>query len=455
MVRGRLPDVSVNLALVLVYAVLLIGIGVALRRRGSGRDETWLAGRRLGAGLVAATLAATAIGGSATVVLARFVHGNGLAGVWLDLPLGLALVAFGLLLAARVRATGRFSLPEIAGQQYGPAFRRATAALVVLAEVAWFALLVRAAAPFLAALTPLGEDAAALALAAVFVAYTALGGQAAVAWTDGVQLALLGVLGLGVPAVAVLAATHGLTGLPPRLLSFPTGGGVDAVAVLGFVALTGLPGLVGGDVWSKTLSARDARTARRGVLLAAALKLLATAAVAVLALGAHLLLPDLRTGNDVLPRVLAAVLPGVLLPLASLGFLAAMMSSADSVLLTGATVLDVDLLPGTGGRWRPRLLLLALGGLGTLLALRFANVVELMKWAYTLFAAGAPLPILVGFSRRRPPAWAATAALLAGGAVAVTTKLAGVTRPEPVLLGLLASAACLLAGALVSPRARG
>jgi hypothetical protein len=73
-----------------------------------------------------------------------------------------------------------------------------------------------------------------------------------------------------------------------------------------------------------------------------------------------------------------------------------------------------------------------------------------MLWADTIFAAGAPLPILLGFLRRRPPEWAATAALTAGGATAVAAKLAGVTRPEPVLLGLAASAACLLVGAIVA-----
>jgi len=441
-----------NLLLVLGYGLALLAIGVALRRRGAGREEAWLAGRRLGPGLVAATLAATAIGGSATVVLARFVHRHGLAGAWLDLPVGLGLLVFGLLLAHRVRATGRFSLPDVAGAQYGPRFRTAAAILVVVAEIGWFALLVKAAAPFLAALLPMDEDTAVLVLAATFVAYTALGGQAAVAWTDGLQLALLGGLGLLVPAGAVLWATDGLAGLPARLLAFPTGGAIDGPAVLGFLALTGLPGLVGGDVWSKTLSARDAGAARRGVLLAGLLKLVGTAAVVVLALGAHLLVPDLPTGNDVLPRVLEAALPAALLPLAALGFLAAMMSSADSVLLTAATVVDVDLLAGSAGRWRPRALILLLGAAGTWLAVSFESVVALMQWAYTVFAAGAPLPILLGFLRRRPPPWAATAALVAGGATAVVTKLAGVARPEPVLLGLVASAICLLAGVVVGRR---
>jgi SSS family solute:Na+ symporter len=439
-----------SLLLVGAYGLALLVIGVALRRRGAGREGAWLAGRRLGAGILGVSLAATAIGGSATVVLARFVHAHGLPGLWLDAPVGLGFVIFGLFLAGRVRATGRFSLPDVAGGQYGPRFRRATAVLVVAAELGWFALLARAGAPFLAALTPLSPDAAVLVTACTFILYTVFGGQAAVVWTDSVQFTLAWGVGLVLPATVALVLTGGLAGLPAELASFPTGGSVDGLAVLGFLALTGLPGLVGGDLWSKTLSARDTGAARRGAVLAGALKLVGTAAVVVLALSAHLLLPDLPTGDDLLPRVLARVLPEPLVALTALAFLAAMMSSGDSVLLTAATVVDVDLLPGPGGRWRPRAVLLALGAAGVALSLAVGSVVELMLWAYTIFAAGAPLPILLGFLRRRPPEWAATAALTAGGATAVAAKLAGVTRPEPVLLGLAASAACLLVGAIVA-----
>ena len=452
---------SLTAALAELDGALLLAIGVALRRRGAGgRVEAYLAGRRLGPGLVAATLTATAIGGSATVVLARVVHEHGLAGLWYDLPLGLALVFFGLFLARKVRASGRLSLPDLAGRIYGPGFRRALGVLVVLTEVAWFALLVRAATPFLLALVPaLDESLAAVLLAAAFVAYTGLGGQAAVAWTDLVQLAFVGVLGLLVPALVVLVTTNGLAGLPRGVLAFPTSASLDWLDVFGLLALFGLPGLVGGDIWGKTLSARDAEAARTGALVAGGLKLLAAACVAVLALGHHALLPGVASHDGVLSRALELALPEALAAAATLGFLAAMMSSADSVLLTGATVLDVDLLPPPRGAraegWRARGLILSLGAAGTLLALAATGVVAIMRWAYTVFAAGAPLPLLIGLCGRPAiPGWAATTALVAGGAVAVGTELAGVTRPAPVLFGLAASGLALALGAAF-PRAPG
>ena len=430
--------------------------GLLLSRALQGGDDALdLYGFRPLRGWIDATLAATSLGGSATVVLAAFVHAHGLPGLWLDLPSALALLVFALCLAGRVRRTGRLSLPELAGAQHGRRFRRVVAVLVVAAETAWFALLVRAAAPFLSSLLPVSEEVAVVGLAAVFVTYTTLGGQAAVAWTDGFQLVLVGVLGLLVPAVVVLLRTDGLTGLPVGSTAFPTGGAIDGVAVLGLVALVGLPSLVGGDIYGKTLSARDERAARQGALLAGAVKLVAAACVAVMALGARLLIAAPPGDDAVLATVLREVLPAPAAALAAVGFLAAMMSSADSVLLTGATVLDVDLLPAPGPgraeRRRVRAVLLALGLTGTLLAPALGSVVALMKWAYTVFAAGAPLPILLGFQRRvRVPEWAAVASLVVGGGVAVAAKLHGVARPEPVLFGLAASALCLAAGVVAA-----
>jgi SSS family solute:Na+ symporter len=174
----------------------------------------------------------------------------------------------------------------------------------------------------------------------------------------------------------------------------------------------------------------------------------AAACVAVLALGAHRLLPAGQRPDTVLSSVLSAVLPPALLPLAWLAFLAAMMSSADSVLLTGATVLDVDLLGGCGAARRgaaPRAVVGWLAAAGTATALLAGGIVPLLMWAYTVFAAGAPVPILAALLlRRRMSGGWAVAALVLGGTAAAAARLAG--WESAVLAGLAVSAATAGAG---------
>jgi SSS family solute:Na+ symporter len=438
-------------AIFAVYAAVLIGIGIVFRGSVRTREQTYLAGRRLSSPIVAVSLSATAIGGSATVALASYVHGHGLVGVWLDLPLGLALVVGGLFLARRIRATGCMSLPQVGGRLYGDGFRLAVAALVAMAEVAWFALLLRAAAPFLHGITALPESACMVVIAMIFLCYTLMGGQAAVAWTDLLQLLLILGAGLILPALAVMRRTDWLSGLPDGSLCFPTGCGLNLPAVAGLLAMIGLPGLVGGDVYSKILSARDVSTARRGTLAAGVIKILSTALIAVIALGGRILLPQ-SGGDGLLADVIETVMSPWLASLAFLAFLAAMMSSADSVLLTGTTIVDVDLVPGSGSRVSHRvryaITASALGAAGLMLAVISTGIVELLKWAYTVFAAGAPLPVLTGLLSKKPleGPWP-VASLLGGGGTAVAAKLAG--AQQAVLYGLLVSALLLIYGTFI------
>ena len=439
-----------SLVLVFLYASGLALVGLRTARSG-GRAEKYLAGRSLGAASVASTLAATSIGGSATVALAGYVYSRGLPGLWLDLPLAAGLIATGLLLAGRIRSSGAMSLPQLSSRHYGRGFRTALAGLVLGAEVAWFALLTRAAAPFLGEMTGLPGTACIVLTAALFTFYTALGGQRAVAASDGLQLSLVMACGLLLPAGLVLARTGLLSGIGPGLTRFPTGPGLGLKALLALFAMMALPGMVGGDVYGKLLSARDGRSARLGAVGAGLIKTAAAACVAVMALGAHLLLPPGQPLDSVLSSVLSEVLPPALLPLAWLAFLAAMMSSADSVLLTGATVLDVDLLGMAARRHRlpPWTVVGLLAIAGTAIALAAGGIVSLLMWAYTVFAAGAPLPILAALLlRRRASGGWATAALIAGGCTAAGAKLMG--YDSAVLFGLGASAALTGLGLLAA-----
>ncbi len=110
------------------------------------KNTAYLADRNVGWPLLGASLAATTIGGTSTVVLTTFIMTHGLSGLWLDLPLGLSLLVSGFFLAGRVRATGALSIAGIARQKYGSTFGTIIAVLVLLAEFAWFALLTLAGA---------------------------------------------------------------------------------------------------------------------------------------------------------------------------------------------------------------------------------------------------------------------------------------------------------------------
>jgi solute:Na+ symporter, SSS family len=440
-----------------LYLLSVLSIGFLYRRR-AGRDDVsyFIADRSLSTFWGFLGLASLTTGGSTTIVLASFVYANGVSGLWLDLAGALGLAALGVFLAGRVRREGAVTLPEIVGRYYGPGARRAAAVLVLVSEIVWFALLITATQTVLTAALRVPALPALLASTAVFLGYTSLGGQFAVARTDLVQY---GVMVLAIPGVALyfaLTGARGLGGLPSEVWSFPFSGTVRPGHVLALLVLIGLPHLVGSDVYAKLLSCRDEATARRSAFYAAASKIVFGFSVAAIALAARKALPPVSPG-DALPSAVLGFAPPAAAALILVALVATMQTSADVVLLSACAVTVRDLAPAVIGRspgvGTARILAPAYGALGLLVALALRqDVLETLKLGYSIFAAGLILPVLVAFLPRRSgapvvPARGAIAAMVAGGTVAAVGRMIpglafGV---DPVLLGTGVNLLILLA----------
>jgi len=445
------------LGALVVYLAAVLATGLAWRRR-AGKDEAsfFVADRSLSTFWTFTGLASLTTGGSTTIALAALVYTHGLTGLWLDLAGAIGLAALGLFLARRVRREGAVTLPEIVGRYYGEPARRAAAVLVVAAEIVWFALLTEATQVVLTTAFGVAPDFAIIASSAVFVAYTALGGQFAVVRTDLLQY---GLMLIGIPGIALCAAlskAERLSTLPAEFWSFPTSPNFRLTDVVAMLVLVGLPHLVGSDVYLKLSSSRDETAARRAALLAAVSKILFGASVAAIALVARAAMAPVEP-THALPSAVLAFLPPALSALVLVALVATMQTSADVVLLSATAVTARDLLPALTGRAVPlsisRAFPAVFGALGLATALALdRNVLETLKLGYSIFASGLILPVLVAFLPGRgwiPPAGAITAMIL-GGTTAVAARFAPgfFGGHDPVLVGTAVNAAALTASFL-------
>lgn len=438
-------------AALVLYGVAVLLVGLFAARDASRSADAFLVGDRgFGAFTTWAALSSTVIGGSTTLVLAAFVAAKGLPALWLDLAGALGLLALGLFLAARVRATGATTIAEVIGRTYGPGVRKIAAFLVVLAEIVWFALLTEATQIVIVATTPWEPTRVLVLTAALFVAYTALGGQRAVVRTDLLQFGLMvtGLLAVALPlAVRSLAANPA----PAALLSFPTGPRFSWGDAFALLVLVGLPHAVGSDVWAKLLSARDTRAARRAALGASLSKLafgLATATIALAGVARGVGGP----AAELFPRTVLLLAGPALAPLLLVALVATMQSSADSVLLSAAAATSNDLLGPKAGVRASRLAVVAYGGLGLVVALLLRDLVETFRLGYTLFASGLILPALIAFLPRvRVDRRFAGAAMLLGGGAAMLERFLHPLGIDPVLVGTGVNALVLVLG-LRKPR---
>ena len=440
-----------------VYLVSVLAIGFLYRRR-AGRDEVsyFIADRSLSTFWGFLGLASLTTGGSTTIVLAAFVYANGISGLWLDLAGAFGLAALGVFLAARVRREGAVTLPEIVGRHYGEGARQAAAVLVLVSEIVWFALLITATQTVLTAALRVPALPALIASTAVFLIYTSLGGQFAVARTDLVQY---GVMVLAIPGLALYFALHGakgLGGLPSEAWAFPFSPTVRPGQVLALLVLVGLPHLVGSDVYAKLLSCRDEATARRAALLAAVSKVVFGFSVAAIALAARKALPPVSPA-DALPAAVLGFAPPAAAALILVALVATMQTSADVVLLSACAVTVRDLAPPLLGRspgvGTARVLAPVYGTLGLLVCSRSPPERDRDSEARLLDLRGGPDPP----GARGPPA---AARGRPGGAGARSDRRDGRGRSrgrggrfapallaghDPVLVGTAVNAAVLLA----------
>src|SRR5262245_56811979 len=332
------PVPTLFLGALVVYLAAVLAIGVVWQKRAS-RDEAsfFVADRSLSTFWTFTGLASLTTGGSTTIALAALVYTHGLTGLWLDLAGALGLAALGLFLARRVRRESAVTLPEIVGRYYGEPARRAAAVLVVAAEIVWFALLTEATQVVLTTAFGVAPDLAIIVSSAVFVAYTALGGQFAVVRTDLLQY---GLMLIGVPGIALWAALSKagrLSALPAQFWSFPTSPSFRATDVVAMLVLVGLPHLVASDVYLQLSSNRDETAARRASLLAAVSKILFGLSVAAIALVVRAALPPVEP-THALPAAVLAFLPPALSALVFVALVATMQTSADVVLLSATAV---------------------------------------------------------------------------------------------------------------------
>lgn len=452
-----------ELVIIIVYFLAMIAVGLWSRRKAREADDFFVAGRKGSALFITGSLVATIIGGSATVGVAGLGYSRGLTGVWWLLVGSIGLVFLGVFLAKKVREYGLYTLPEMVEKLYD---RRVASVASILIVIAWLGVIagqIIAAGQIMSVLGIGSPLLWMLIFTATFVFYTLIGGQYANIRTDLVQaiVIFIGIFGGVTLLVTDLGGLGGLkSSLPPEWFSFPvstTFGGYDLIALL---LLVGLTYVVGPDMYSRIFSARDSKVARISVFWTAGIIIPFSFAVTIMGMGASVLFPQI-SAEQAFPTLIKEFLPPFIGGLILAALLSAVMSSADSCLLSASTILSIDIV----GQFRPslkreQLLLLArwgivfLGAGSFVLALTLKGVINALLFAYTIYTAGLIVPILAGFYKNRLKVTpvGALVAIIGGGSTALISRLLDIKYLD--LGSLLISALLLFTVSLIENRIR-
>jgi SSS family solute:Na+ symporter len=441
------------LALLVAYSAAQIALGLWIGRRVQTAGDFFVAGRRLGPGLIFSTMLAANIGAGSTVGATGLGYRDGLSAVWWVGSAALGSLVLALWIGPAIRRVAAEHDLRTVGDflelRFGVAVRTAIAALLWVGSLFILAGQLIAIASILNVIVGL-PPAAGCALGGLLITiYFTAGGLLTSAWVNVVQLTVkLGGFAVALPlALSAAGGWTAVAGLNPSAdyWSLWQGGrsGLIYLAVLG-PAFVVSPGLL-----QKIYGARDDRAVRLGVG-ANALGLAAYAMVpVVMGMIARLQFPNLEAARLALPMILMHGVPAVVGGIGLAAVFSAELSAADAVLFMLTTSLSQDFYKRFVSPQASdaqvlrvtRITAVVAGTLGVVVAIIAEDVIDALTIFYTLMAVGLFVPILTGLFTRRPSPAGALAAILAGVVIVSGLQLfhagAGVAGFTPAMLGLI------------------
>jgi len=446
------------LLIIVLYFLAIISIGLWSRKKAGSREGFFVAHRKGTTPLITGSLLATIIGGSATVGLAGLGFKQGLTGAWWLLVGGIGLLILGFFLAKKIRALALYTLPELVERQYDHRVGLAASILIVIAWVGVVSGQIVAAGKVLSVLGFGSPIFWMSTFTMVFVAYAVLGGQYSIIRTDAIQAVIL-LVGISAVVIIVFPLVGGLAGLkaslPPDYFSFPLSTKFDWKALLSFLILVGATYVVGPDMYTRLFCSEGEETAQKSTFITAFFIFLFAFVIALIGMAARVLYPDIPA-EQAFPQIVMGTLSPGLTGIFLAALVAALMSSADTCLLSQSVILTEDVFK----RFRPiderktllltRLSIIMLGLVALGLAIALKGVISSLLFAYTIFTCGLVVPVIAGFYREKLKVTSpgALVALVGGGVLGLLGKIPSLGIPLKEDLGLVgfAVSAILLFG---------
>lgn len=484
-------------AFICAYLLSTIGVGWIARRarREDSLADFYLAGRGFGVAVLLMTLFATQYSGNTFFGFTGNAYRQGYAWV-MSLHFMTAVVVFYLLFAPQLRRRaaerGYVTPPDFLHDRFAMRAVSVIGALVMIVALGNYLLaqLMAMGRAMQGLAGGGGADAYRLgvvALAFIMVLYGTLGGMRAVAWTDAIQGVIM-IFGIGIAFLLVFEHYGTLGEATRRLLA----SGDPALAAkvappdgrtvrewLSYVLMFGLAGSLYPQAIQRIYAARSTRVLRRSLAVMVFLPLPTTLMALTVGVVGLAYVPGLEGPDS--DRIFTVVLRGVqqsslaghvLVVLLISAVLAAMMSTADSALLSISSMLTNDLYRPLArpaatqaeltrvGKVFSWALIAALVAVAIALEER-ASLIELIDRKFDLLIQLAPA-FFLGVRWRGLRAGPTLAGMLAGLTVALALafgpwpivdggKVGGV---HPGLYGLAVNAAIAVGGSLLASRRR-
>lgn len=459
---------TLHLAILIAYSVALMALGLWLGRRVHAAADFFVAGRRLGPGLIFATMLAANIGAGSTVGATSRGYVDGMVATWWVGSAAIGSLVLAFWIGPRIRRIAAEHQLRTVGDyleyRYSRSVRAVVAVLLWLGSIFILASQLIGLGWILNVVLGVPREIGCAAGGVLITVYFAAGGLLTAAWVNVAQLAVkMAGFAIALP-LAVLGAGgwNAVTAVQHQDSAYWSLWRSDVS--IGYLALLAPSFVVSPGLLQKIFGARDDRAVRAGVAANAAGLFLYAGVPALLGIIARGRFPDLPATNLALPMILMHGLPPLVGALALAAVFSAELSAADASLFMLTTSLSQDLYKRflrpdatddrllTVIRWTT----VASGALGVGLSMASEDVINTLTVFYALLGVGLFVPVVAGLYVPSTSSRGAIVSIASGVTAMMIVQLAtsgtGWGALTPTVIGLAAAIAAWLVSLAVAPR---
>lgn len=415
---------TIDLWIVGIFFLIVFAIGFFERKKLTIEDY-WVNSRKTNKFVLIATTLSTFIGAGAILGNAGVAFsGAGLATFVIAGSYFFYFLIFAKFFAPKIKEFGdankAYTLPDFFEARYSNKVRLAGAITNLVSWSLLLALQMLAIGVFVSALSGFNPTIATIIGGMIVILYTSVGGLRADIRTDVFQfIIMLFLLIVFLPIVIMKGGGFGvIASLPPSFL-IGTDFAPFYVWIIAFLFL-GAGVFTSADMWQRAFAADTKKNVRWAMTISSVLVFLFLAMATLFGIFGKILLPDTHS-NIIVAELIKTLLPTGLFGIVLAGFFAAIMSSADTVLLVTSMTVVHDIYQKTLHRElspenvlkMSRWVTLILGVVGLTIALIVFNIVHLSFEAISFYVALLPA-VVFGFYWKKATSSAALWSIILG-----------------------------------------
>lgn len=407
-------------------------LGILIGRTIKDPDDWVAANQSLGIIPLSGTYFATIVSATSIVSYTGYYYLNGWPGMWnFGGTLMTSFIAT-LWVAKRMRSFGDTTMPEYIRRRFGRPHSLIACLIILVGSITLLSAQITACVVVISAIVDWSPVFTSFLVLVIFVVFTAMGGMKAVAWTDTIcaYTIIIGVWAMAINFLMKLggfgAMMDGLHELNPGYVS-AFSEAITPLTALGWLATWGICNFGAPQFVGRFLSATTPESAQKSQAVTALMLGLFIIPLLIVGLAGRLILPGVEAQDLVFNSLVTQTVHPVLGGLMFAAVIAAIISTADSLLLLASTTFTRDIwkefidqnMSSQKELNMSRVATVLLGILGVLLTFMQSDVIQsIHAKAVTLMGSSMAMLVLIGAFNKKITSKGAMASMIVGFIVA-------------------------------------